>query len=75
MNPGDPVYDPARNEYIPGVRVLTARVWLVVRSVTTEFGLRDGRNYQPANANMGQMNDSFRRLQISKTILLRNART
>ena len=75
VNPGDEVYDPDADEYIPGVRVLTARVWLVVRSVTTEFGLRDGRNYQPANANMGQMNDSFRRLQISKTILLRNART
>lgn len=76
VNPGDPVYNPADSDaYIPGVRVLTARVWLVVRSVTTEFGLRDGRNYQPANANMGQMNDSFRRLQISKTILLRNART
>ena len=76
VNPGDPVYNPADSDaYIPGVRVLTARVWLVVRSVATEFGLRDGRNYQPANANMGQMNDSFRRLQISKTILLRNART
>jgi hypothetical protein len=46
-----------------------------VRSVTTEFGLRDARTYQPGNANMGQMNDSFRRLQVSKTILLRNART
>jgi len=55
--------------------VLTARIWLLVRGVTTEFGLQDARNYQPGNANLGQMNDSFRRLQISKTILLRNART
>jgi type IV pilus assembly protein PilW len=75
VNPGDNVYNPAADDYIPGVRVVTARVWLVVRSVTTEFGLQDGRSYQPGNANMGQMNDSFRRLQISKTILLRNART
>ena len=75
VNPGDDVYNPAAAGYIPGVRVITARVWIVVRSVTTEFGLRDARTYQPGNANMGQMNDSFRRLQVSKTILLRNART
>jgi type IV pilus assembly protein PilW len=75
VNPGDDVYNPAAAGYIPGVRVITARVWIIVRSVTTEFGLRDARTYQPGNANMGQMNDSFRRLQVSKTILLRNART
>ena len=75
VNPGDDVYNPAAAGYIPGVRVMTARVWIVVRSVTTEFGLQDARNYQPGNANIGQMNDSFRRLQISKTILLRNARS
>jgi type IV pilus assembly protein PilW len=74
VQPGDDIYDPTAAGYIPGARVLTARVWLVVRGVTTEFGLRDARNYQPANANLGQMNDSFRRLQVSKTILLRNAR-
>ena len=75
VNPGDDVYNPAADDYIPGVRVMTARIWLVVRGVTTEFGLRDARTYQPGNVNMGQMNDSFRRLQVSKTILLRNART
>ena len=75
VNPGDDVYNPAAAGYIPGVRVITARVWIIVRSVTTEFGLRDARTYQPGNANMGQMNDNFRRLQVSKTILLRNART
>ncbi len=77
VNPGDPIYDPAQAGagYVPGARVLTARVWLVVRGVTTEFGLQDARNYAPGNANLGQMNDSFRRLQVSKTILLRNARS
>jgi type IV pilus assembly protein PilW len=75
VNPGDEIYDPAAEGYVPGARVMTARVWLVVRGVTTEFGLQDNRNYQPGNANMGQQNDGFRRLQISKTILLRNART
>ena len=74
VNPGDGIYNPADANYVPGARVLTARVWLVVRGVTTEFGLVDGRTYAPGNANLGQMNDSFRRLQVSKTILLRNAR-
>jgi type IV pilus assembly protein PilW len=75
VNPGDDVYNPAAAGYIPGARVMTARIWLLIRGVTTEFGLQDARNFQPGNANIGQMNDSFRRLQVSKTILLRNART
>ena len=74
VNPGDDIYNPSAEGYVPGARVLTARVWIVVRGVTTEFGLEDARNYQPGNANLGQMNDSFRRLQVSKTILLRNSR-
>ena len=75
VHPGDDIYNPAAAGYVPGARVMTARIWLVVRSVTPEFGLQDNRNYQPGNANIGQMNDGFRRLQISKTILLRNARS
>ena len=75
VNPGSDIYNPAAAGYIPGARVMTARVWLVVRGVTTEFGLQDARTYNPGNAAMGQMSDSFRRLQVSKTILLRNART
>jgi type IV pilus assembly protein PilW len=75
VNPGDDIYNPAAAGYVPGARVMTARIWLLVRGVTTEFGLQDNRNYQPGNGNVGQVNDSFRRLQVSKTILLRNART
>ena len=74
VNPGDQVYNPAAGGYVDGARVITARVWLVIRGVTTEFGLRDNRAYSPGNADLGRMNDSFRRLQISKTILLRNTR-
>ena len=75
VNPGHAIYDPSAAGYVPGARVITARVWLVVRGVTPEFGIEDARDYQPGNANLGQMNDGFRRLQVSKTILLRNART
>ena len=72
---GDAIYNPAAAGYVPGARVITARVWLVVRGVTQEFGLVDARDYQPGNANIGQKTDGFRRLQVSKTILLRNARS
>jgi type IV pilus assembly protein PilW len=75
VHPGDAVYNPAAVGYIPGARVITARVWLVVRGVTTEFGLVDERDYQPSNAGIGTVSDGFRRLQVSKTILLRNARS
>ena len=75
VQPGDDIYNPSAAGYVPGARVMTARIWLVVRGVTTEFGLQDNRTYNPGNANLGTMNDSFRRLQVSKTLLLRNART
>jgi len=75
VNPGDPIYDPAAAGFIPGARVLTARVWLVVRGVTPEVGLQDGRDYEPGDVDLGVPNDEFRRLQVSKTILLRNSRT
>ena len=37
VNPGDPIYDPSASGYVPGARVIAARLWLVVRSVTPEF--------------------------------------
>ena len=75
VNPGDDVYDPAAAGYIPGARVLTARVWLVVRGITQEIGIQQVRDFQPGDVNLGVPNDTFRRIQVSKTILLRNART
>ena len=32
------IYDPASANYIPGARVITARIWLVVRGTTIEVG-------------------------------------
>jgi len=75
VNPGDPVYDPAAADFIPGARVMTARVWLVVRGITQEVGIQQVRSFQPGDINLGVPNDAFRRIQVSKTILLRNART
>ena len=75
VNPGDPSYNPeAETGYVPGARVLTARIWLVVRGLTREGGIVDQRTYKPGNVNLGTFNDETRRMQVSKTILLRNTR-
>jgi type IV pilus assembly protein PilW len=75
INPGDPIIDPAAAGFIPGASVITARVWLLVRSLSPEVGLEDLRDYEPGDVDLGTPNDEFRRLQVSKTILLRNTRT
>ena len=75
VNPGDGVYDPNDGDYIPGARVITARIWLVVRGLTPETGIQQVRGFEPGDVNLGTPNDAFRRMQVSKTILLRNART
>ncbi|MGB5164267.1 MAG: PilW family protein [Woeseiaceae bacterium] len=75
VNPGDEIYDPAAGGYVPGARVITARVWILVRGLSREVGLNDTRDYSPGDVALGAQNDEYRRMQISKTILLRNART
>jgi type IV pilus assembly protein PilW len=75
VNPGDPIFNPLNGAFIPTARVLTARIWLVVRSLSAETGLTDARDYEPGDVDLGVQNDEMRRLQVSKTILLRNARS
>jgi len=75
VNPGDPIYNPNAVGYVPGARVMTARIWMIVRGINIEPGIQDNRDYEPGDADLGVQNDSFRRMQVSKTILLRNART
>jgi type IV pilus assembly protein PilW len=75
VNPGDPIMDPTDAAFIPGARAMTARIWLVVRGVNPEFGIQDDASYQPGDVDLGSFDDAFRRLQVSKTILLRNARS
>lgn len=75
VNPGDEIYDPSAAGYVPGSRVITARIWLVVRGTSAEIGIQDPRDYEPGDVDLGMYNDNFRRLQVSKTILLRNSRT
>jgi type IV pilus assembly protein PilW len=75
VNPGDAILDPLDAAFIPGARVLTARIWLVVRGISPEVGIQDLRDYEPGDIDLGVYTDAFRRMQVSKTILLRNART
>ncbi len=75
VNPGEGVYDPHDPLFIPGARVITARIWLLVRGVSIENGIVDPTNYTPGDRVLGTYNDNFRRMLVSKTILLRNART
>ena len=74
VDPGDEIYNPEAPGYSPGARVLTARVWLVVRGLAREPGVDDQQAYTPGNVNLGTFNDEIRRMQVSKTILLRNTR-
>lgn len=75
VDPDNAIINPTAVGFIPGSRVLTARVWMVVRGVSREPGFTDPANYRPGDVNLGTYNDSFRRMQVSKTILLRNSRT
>ena len=75
VNPGDDILNPLAAGFIPGARVLTARIWLVVRGISPELGIQDLRDYEPGDIDLGVYSDAFRRMQVSKTILLRNART
>ena len=74
VNPGDDIYRAGADNYSPGARVLTARIWLVVRGLSREGGIDDQRTYAPGDADLGKFNDQIRRMQVSKTILLRNTR-
>ena len=74
VNAGDQIYNPFSPGYSPGARVITARIWLVVRGLTIEPGVVDNTAYTPGDVNLGVINDQFRRIVVSKTILLRNTR-
>jgi type IV pilus assembly protein PilW len=74
VNPDDPMIDPADAAFNPDAEILAVRVWLRLRAERVENGLVDATNYQYAGQNFGVFNDGFRRMVVSKTIYLRNAR-
>jgi type IV pilus assembly protein PilW len=74
VNPGDPMITPGAAGFDPNAEILSVRIWLLVRAERIELGLQDPTVYQYADQNRGPFNDGFRRLLVSKTIYLRNAR-
>jgi type IV pilus assembly protein PilW len=58
----------------PNTAVLAVRIWLRIRSETDERGYVDNTNYVYADQNVPAIGDAFRRIIVSKTIYLRNAR-
>ena len=67
LTPGDPAFD-------PNARVLAARVWLMFRAEQPETGFVDGATYNYADVANYAPADTFRRLLVNKTILVRNSR-
>ncbi len=65
---------------VAGARIVAIRLWLLVRSDTSEAGIGfvDNASYQPADANLAPITAGadypadFRRIAVSKTIFLRN---
>lgn len=70
----DPLVDPSNAGFDPNAVVLAVRIWIRVRAERPENGFTDTTNYVYADQDVGPFNDSFRRLVVSKTIYLRNAR-
>lgn len=69
----DRYVDPEHAE-IATSQIISVRLWLLMRSEFEESGFQDGATYTPPDAVLDDItpDDGFRRLVVSKTILLRN---
>jgi type IV pilus assembly protein PilW len=74
VNPDDPMIDPTNAGFNPNAEILAVRVWLRLRAERFENGLADTTDYEYADEDFGTFNDQIRRIVVSKTIYLRNAR-
>jgi type IV pilus assembly protein PilW len=74
VNADDAVLDPDDERYDPAARILSVRVWLRLRSEHREAGMPPGTGYSYAGRVIAPFNDGFRRLVVSTTIFIRNAR-
>jgi hypothetical protein len=66
--------DPANAGFNPNVEILAVRIWLRIRAERPEVGFADAATYVYADQNVGPFLDAFRRIVVSKTVYLRNAR-
>lgn len=74
VNPEDPILDPLDPAFIPTAEVMAVRIWLRLRAERREGGFTDTVNYVYADQNIAPFNDEFRRVVVSKTIYIRNAK-
>ncbi len=75
VNPGDARLDPGSAGYDPNARILAVRIWLRVRAERPEPGYEDDAPYTYADAHFDAPKDAYRRIVVSKTIFIRNARS
>ena len=74
VNPGDPIITPGNPAFLRDTQILAVRIWLRIRAERPENGFIDDRGYDYADRSVAAPNDQIRRLVVSKTIFLRNAR-
>jgi type IV pilus assembly protein PilW len=75
LNPGDPIITPGAAGFLPDAQILAVRLWIRLRAERPENGFTDTTNYVYADQNVPPFNDQFRRIVVTKTIYLRNARS
>jgi type IV pilus assembly protein PilW len=63
----------APNNLPSGGRIVSVRIWLLVRSDSQDATFTDDRSYTYASTSNFQPNDHFKRILVSKTIFIRNA--
>jgi type IV pilus assembly protein PilW len=74
VNANDPILTPGDPAFNDDFEILAVRIWLRVRAERVENGFTDTTNYVYADQNVAAPGDQFRRVVVSKTIYLRNAR-
>jgi type IV pilus assembly protein PilW len=74
VNPDDAILDDTDPAFNPDAQILSVRVWLRLRAERRESGLPDDPGYVYADQAVGPFTDGFRRIVVTKTIYLRNAR-
>ena len=75
VNPGNSLLNPEDAAFLPEARVLAVRIWLRVRAERPEQGFADTREYDYADQTSAAPNDAYRRIVVTRTIQLRNARS
>lgn len=73
VNADAAILDPTSTSFLPDAEILAVRVWVRVRAEQPETGYEDTNTYTYADENF-TADDNYRRVVVSKTIYLRNAR-